>query len=243
MEFSVNHPILFILVAVIVLAVVAQSVFFLVRALRRAKEIGMDMQKVKKIIRSSAIFTIAPAIAILVGVVTLSKTLGTPLPWLRLSVIGSLSYEAIAANNTLEAMGLQMGNLLNASQYVTVAFVMTISILVGIWLAPLIGRRLQNGMESLEKRDKKWGDTITNAMFIGMISAFVGFVFCDFSFVFQGDFSGLVPVLVMFTSALVMAVLGILATKLKIRWLTEYALPASLIAGMAAAIPLTAWLA
>ncbi len=242
MQFSTNHPILFVLVAIIILAVVAQSVFFLMRALRRAKEIGMDMQKVKKIIRSSAIFTIAPAVAILVGVVTLSKTLGTPLPWLRLSVIGSLSYEAIAANNTLEAMGLKMGAILNASQYVTIAFVMTISILVGIWLAPLIGRRLQNGMASLEKRDKKWGETITNAMFIGMISAFVGFVFCDFSFVFQGDFSGLIPVFVMLVSAVVMTVAGLLATKLKIRWLTEYALPMSLICGMAAAIPLTAWL-
>jgi Na+/glutamate symporter len=36
-----------------------------------------------------------------------------------------------------------------------------------------------------------------------------------------------------------MAVCGLLATKLKIRWLTDYALPLSLIAGMVSAIPIT----
>ena len=41
-----------------------------------------------KIAVTAAIFTIAPAVAIVIGVITLSKDLGVPLPWLRLSVIG-----------------------------------------------------------------------------------------------------------------------------------------------------------
>ena len=203
----------------------------------------MDMGKLKKIVRSSAIFTIAPAVAILVGVVTLSQTLGTPLPWLRLSVIGSLSYESVAAQNTLSAMGLSFGEAaINASQYVTVIFVMTVSIMVGIWLAPLVGRRVQKGMLTLENRDKKWSETVTNAMFIGMISAFVGYVFCDVTNVAHGDTTGLIPVFVMLVSAVMMAVSGILSKKLNWRWITDYALPISLLSGMAAAIPLTAWL-
>ena len=79
-------------------------------------------------------------------------------------------------------------------------------------------------------------------MFVGMIAAFLGFVFCDVTNVFSGDVSGLVPVCVMLTAAVVMAVCGLLATKCKIRWLTDYALPLSLIAGMASAIPFNAWL-
>ena len=84
MDFSVNHPIIFIIVAVVVAAVLGQSIFFLVRALRRAKELGIASSTVKKTVTSSAIFTIAPAVAILVGVVVLSKSLGVALPWLRL---------------------------------------------------------------------------------------------------------------------------------------------------------------
>ena len=93
MEFNVNHPIIFVVVGVIILLVVGQSFFFLIRALKRAKEIGISNERVKRIVISSALFTIAPAVSILVGVIALSKTLGVPLPWFRLSVIGSLSYK------------------------------------------------------------------------------------------------------------------------------------------------------
>ena len=54
--------------------------------------------------------------------------------------------------------------------------------------------------------------------------------------------SGLVPVCVMALSALVMIICGLLMKKPKMKWLSEYALPISLILGMAAAIPLTALL-
>ena len=93
MQFSVNHPIIFVIVGIVIAIVLAQSVFFLVKAVRRAKELGIESSTVKKTISSAAVFTIAPAIAVLVGVVALSKSLGVALPWLRLSVIGSLSYE------------------------------------------------------------------------------------------------------------------------------------------------------
>jgi hypothetical protein len=41
----------------------------------------------------------------------------------------------------------------------------------------------------------------------------------------------------MLVSAVVMAICGLLAKKCKIRWLEDYALPMSLIVGMASAIP------
>ena len=244
MEFSTNSPILFVLVGILIAAVLAQSVFFLCKALRRAKQLGMDTAKLKKTVTTAAVFTIAPAVAIVISVITLSKDLGLPLPWLRLSVVGSMSYETIAATNAESAMGLTFGKAgaLSAQQYVTIALVMTISIMVGIWLVPLLCRKLQNGMISMEKRDKKWGDIFQNALFIGMIAAFLGYVFCDFSTVFHGDTSGLVPVCVMFVSAAVMALAGLAVKALKWHWISDYALPVSLVAGMAAAIPITAWL-
>ena len=240
MEFSVNHPLLFVFVGIIITAVIAQSVWFLVRAWRRALAIGIDKQKLKRIVRSAAIFTIAPAVSIVIGVMILSKSLGLALPWLRLSVIGSLSYETIAAENVAAAMGLE--GLPNASQFVTITLVMTLSILVGIWLAPLLGKRMQTGLLRLEKRDKKWADIFQSSLFIGMIAAFLGFVFCDFSSVFSGETYGLVPPLVMAVSALVTLLCGVAMKLTGWRWISDYALPLSLILAMAAAIPLTAWL-
>ena len=231
------------MVGVIIAVVIAQSVFFLVRALRRAKEKGMDLSVIKKTVISSALFTIAPAVSILVGVITLSYSLGIPLPWLRLSVIGSLSYEMIAAERALAAFGLDFTKAITDPQvYVTVTWVMTFGIAVGLILTPLLAKKIQNGMKKIENSDKKWREIFSNAMFLGMISAFLGFVFCDVTNVFKGDTSGLIPVVVFFSSALVMVVCGLCATKLKQRWLNDYALPISLVCGMAVAIPVTAWL-
>jgi hypothetical protein len=248
MEFSINHPILFVMVAIGVLAVLGQSVYFLIKALRRAKAIGMDQKKLRKTIQTAAVFTIAPAVSIVISVIALSKSLGLPLPWLRLSVVGSLSYETIAAENAVSAMGLTLGKIQNltASQYVTIVLVMTISIMVGIWLVPVIGKKLLGGMKSLNNKDAKWADVLQNAMFIGMISAFLGYVFCDFSRLWTpGEYSptsGLVPVCVMAVSAVVMLLCGLLMKKFKWQWVNDYALPISLIIGMASAIPITAWL-
>lgn len=244
MEFNVNSPVLFLIAGLIIAVVLAQSVWFLVKAWRRGIEIGMERDKLRRIAFTAAVFTVAPAVAIVISVITLAKDLGLPLPWLRLSVVGSLSYETIAATNAESAMGLTFGQVsaLTATQYVTIASVMTLSIMVGIWLVPLIGKKLQNGMISLENRDKKWGNIFSASMFIGMISAFVGYVFCDFGTVFSGNTAGLVPPLVMAVSALVMCLAGLAVKKLRWRWIADYALPISLIAGMAGAIPITAWL-
>ena len=248
MEFSINHPILFILVGVLVAAVLGQSIYFLIKALRRAKAIGMDMTKIRKTIKTAAVFTIAPAVSIVISVIALAKSLGLPLPWLRLSVVGSLSYETIAAGNAVSAMELKLGQIdaLSASQYVTIVLVMTISIMVGIWLVPAIGKKLLGGMKSLGDKDAKWADVLQSAMFIGMIAAFLGFVFCDFSRLWiPGDYSatsGLVPVCVMGVSAVVMLLCGLAMKVFKWKWVNDYALPISLLVGMVSAIPITAWL-
>lgn len=243
MSFQVNHPILFIVVGLIIALVLAQSVFFLIRALRRAKELGISKSTVKKTISSSAIFTVAPAISILVGVLALSKSLGVALPWLRLSVIGSITYETVAAGNALEAAGMSAGTTItDPSLFITIAWVMTVGIAAGLVFVPFVTKKLQGGLSKIGMKDKKWGEIFNNAMFLGMISAFLGYVFCDVGLVFKGNTSGLIPVCVMAVSAVVMAVCGLLATKMKIRWLTDYALPLSLVIGMASAIPFTSLL-
>ena len=266
MEFSVNHPILFVLVGIIIAAVLGQSVYFLVKSVKRAKVTGMDMTKIKKTIVTAAIFTIAPAVAIGITVISLSQSLGIALPWLRLSVVGSLSYEAIAAANAASGMGTTLAELaenISASQYLTIAVVMTLSIMVGIWLVPVIAKKYQSGLMSFENKDKKWSDILQNSLFIGMISAFVGFVFCDVNRLWSegarvveskdnitGEVvekvfsatSGLVPVVVMVVSALCMCICGLLINKLKWKWVNDYALPICMVIGMAVAIPVTAWL-
>ena len=59
MQFSVNHPVLYILAGLIVAVVLGQSVYFLLKALKRSRQIGMDQKKIRKTMVTAGIFTIA----------------------------------------------------------------------------------------------------------------------------------------------------------------------------------------
>ena len=67
------------------------------------KSTRIETSTVKKTISSSAVFTVAPALAIVATVITLAKALGIVLPWIRLSVIGAIQYEVPAAEAAVEA--------------------------------------------------------------------------------------------------------------------------------------------
>ncbi len=241
MEFSLNSPILFVIVGAILLLVTAQSVFFLVRAWKAGVEMGISKSKLRKTVISSAIFTIAPAVSILMGVIVLSKKLGLALPWLRLSVIGALTYELTAAEQACQAAGTSLEEsttVIDGGQFLNVVIVMTLGIIVGLVLVPILCKRIQGGMDNMKKKDTKWGEIVTNALFMGMISAFLGLIFCDISV----GLSGWIKVFVMLVSAVCMALMGLLMKVTKWQWLNDYALPICMLVGMAAAIPITNWI-
>ena len=236
--FTVNDPFLFAVVGIILLLVLSQAVFFLVRSWRRALALGMDKTTLWKVVKTSAAFTVVPAISILIGVVALSRKLGLPLPWLRLSVIGAITYETPAAEAAARAAGTSIGDtatLLTAPQYSVIAWVMTLGIMAGVVFTPILAKKLIGGVAGLEKRDQKWGDIFMNALFMGMIAAFLGMIFGR---VTEG-LAGWIPVFVMLASALIMALVGLCIKLFKWEWLRDYALSLSMLGSMALAIPIT----
>ena len=235
-KFDVNDGFLYVIVAIVIAYVVIQSIVFLIKAWKRGKELNMDRAAMKKTIITSAIFTVAPAFAILLGVVALSKALGFPLPWLRLSVIGALTYETTAAASAANALGTDLSHkITDPMVYSTIAWVMTIGIVPGLILVPLIGKRIENGIIKLKSNDARWGEIFMSGLFLGMISAFLGMIFAT---VGQG-LKGWIPVFVMLAAAVLMALCGLIRKLTNARWLEDYALPISMLGGMALAIPIT----
>ena len=187
---------MYMLGVIVVVFVLAGCIFFILRAFKDAKKKGMDQKKLKKVVINSAIFTILPSISILIGVVTLSGTLGVPLPWIRLSVIGALHYEGAAVKTALDAFGVE--TITNNEIFVTIAFVMTLGILTGP-LFCLFGFKaydkkvlskakaapkeevVEEVKETVEpskdetpkKPKKNFGSIIFNAVFIAMVSSFL----------------------------------------------------------------------
>lgn len=236
MNFSPNSTLLFVVAGGVILFVLAQSFFFLIRAYRRAKELGMDMKQVRKTIWSSALFTIAPAVSILLGVITLSKFLGLPLPWIRMSVIGAITYELPAATSTAKALGISLSETITDPKiYSAIAWVMTLGILPSIILVPLLLKKIQKGLLKMKNKDAKWGDLFSTSLFLGMIAAFSGMVFADV----RTGLKGWIPVFVLICSAVVMGICGLLIKKCKMKWLENYALPISMLAAMIFAMVIT----
>ncbi len=236
MEFSPNSNFLFIVAACVILFVIVQSLFFLIRSYRRAKELGMDMGQVKKTIISSAIFTIAPAVSILLGVITLSKFLGLPLPWIRMSVIGAITYELPAATSTATAFGISLSETITDPKiYSAIAWVMTLGIMPSIILVPLLLKKIQKGLLNMKNKDAKWSDLFSTSLFMGMIAAFSGMVFSGVG----NGLTGWIPVFVLAASAVVMGICGLLIKKCKLAWLENYALPISMLCAMAFSMIIT----
>ena len=72
--------------------IMAFSVVYLLKARKRALEMGITKKEINDIIKSSLIFSIVPSLSIVIGLVALAASLGTIWAWWRLSVIGSLSF-------------------------------------------------------------------------------------------------------------------------------------------------------
>ena len=77
-----------------------------------------------------------------------------------------------------------------------------------------------------------------DALFLGMISAFVGMLFSQI----RTGLPGFIPIVVALCSAALMAICGILIKKCKWAWLEQYALPLCMLGAMALSIPITGWM-
>ena len=231
---NVNSTFLYGVAIAVIIFVLVQSVFFLVRSYRRGKQLGMSAQKLRKTIVSTAVFTIAPAISILLGVIALSKSLGIPLPWIRMSVIGALTYELPAAKATAAVFGIKELSevITDPKVYSAIAWVMTLGIMPSIILPPILMKKINSGVVKLRQKDNRWGDIFMTSLFLGMISAFLGVVFADV----REGLRGWLPVFVLLVSAITMAVLGLLIKKCNMKWLETYAISISMIVGLVFAV-------
>ena len=233
----------------IILFVAIVCVVFMLRAYRAGIRIGMDEAKLRRTLTSSVTFSILPSVGILLGVIALSGSLGTPWPWLRLSVIGALHYETQVAQAAAEQVGMKT---LSASEmtpegFATIAFLMSICIMWGMILSFFFNRAYLKKLSGENKEPEKdrsgkkgFGDHAMVAMFIGLVSTYMGsyiggFVSGGGMFSFAGD---LTPVIVACVSAAVMAGFIYLSEKKHMVWLESFSIAGSMLIGMVAAIVL-----
>ena len=248
---KLNSPFLYTVCGGIILFVALICVVFAVRAYRAGKEMGIDTAKMKRVITASATFAVLPSVGILLGVIALSGSLGTPWPWLRLSVIGTLHYETQVAEAASEAAGIGGLSIANMTPgaFTTIALLMSFCIMWGMVLVIFNGKaycnRLRAGAPQKKKEGKKkkielkgFGDTAMTAMFIGLVSAYIasyiGTIVSGSGILsFAGSWLSLA---VAFVAAIAMAVFIRIKEKSGAEWVDSFSVAGSMLIAMAAAV-------
>lgn len=246
---QLNGPAVYAVCGGIVAFVAVICVVFMVRAWRAGVALGMDKAKMRRVITSSVTFTVLPSVGILLGVIALSGSLGTPWPWLRLSVVGALHYETQVAQAAAEQVGMSS---LSAAEmtpraFTTIALLMSVCIMWGMLLSTLFSKRYLKKLGGGGSSGKSggaagFGDRAMTAMFIGLICAYLGSYIGTFvsggQFPFNGDWS---PLAVAGVSALTMAGCVWLSEKKGMAWVESFSIAGSMLVGMAAAVLLRLW--
>lgn len=236
---SVNSGVFYMLVALVLLFMTLMCAVFLVKSYRAGVKIGMDEKKLKKTITASATFTLLPSISILLGVIALSGTLGVPLSWLRLSVIGALQYELNVAEIAAQSVGLsglQVGEM-NMPAFVTIALVMTLGILGGVICCIFFLKRYLGKVQKAPKKETSgkpgFGAHATTAMFVGLCAAYIG-AYVGKAIPREG--MDVMPIIVALIAAAAMGVFEFFIQKKGKVVLENFSLAASMLVAMAAAV-------
>lgn len=153
---------LYLIAGAVILFVLAQSVFFLVKAWKHGKEIGITKKKLRDSVTSSALFTIPSALSVLATVIALAPALGLVIPWVRLSVIGNITYETVAATEAINAFGITTGisePITDPEVFAGIAWVMTLGICFSLVILPFVAKPLHKKLMNAGKKKTETQDT------------------------------------------------------------------------------------
>lgn len=241
--FTPDSPLIYGLYGAVVAFVVAMSLYYIIHSVRRAKALKMDMGKIKKVVTTSAVFSILPAVGIGIGVVTLIGSIGIALPAIRLSVIGSLQYETMMADGAATAIAGSMDKFISgtiiAQDFVTIATVMTIPILTGPLVVIFFYKKFQPKVQMLSSKTSATsggginiGDLLFQVVFIGMI---LGYLAMSLTTITSGvgyldNYYNFIAIVV---AAICMYVCDLLIGKCGQKWLDSFSTPLSMLIAMA----------
>lgn len=153
---------LYLIAGAVILFVLLQSVFFLVKSWKHGREIGIDKKKLRDAVTSSALFTIPSAFSVLATVIALAPALGLVIPWVRLSVLGNITYETVAATEAIEAFGITTGiteAITDPTVFAGVAWVMTIGICLSLVILPFVAKPLHKKFLNAGKQKEEAKET------------------------------------------------------------------------------------
>lgn len=223
-----NASVLKVATAGIVAFVMLQSVLFLVVAVKRGRAAGISGALMGRAFRAGVTTSIIPALPIVMALLAISPVIGLPISWMRLSVIGSAPYELMAAGIGAKTMGV---DTLGGAGFTPVVFanavwIMCIGSFWSITIVTLFYKGLKKRYTVRAEQDTRWREILIGACFMGVFSLFIA----------DPVTTGGTALATFILAAAAMLLCLLLIVKFKLVKLKEFALTASMLAGMAGCI-------
>lgn len=222
-----NQPFVYVACGCAILVVVIILLNFLRLSIRRAKEIGYTNGDLVKVVKTTLIVSIGPALSILIPMLALIKVLGRPFSWLRLSVIGSASMEMVLANWALSSNGYSaLGTDLPGVAFGAVALVVEFGVIDGMLINIFLNKRVSQSFDKLRSTNVRFANVLTATLFGSFIGALAVPSMMESVVSFASAVTGFVFFLV----------LMLLIRKFNLKKLNEYSFAIALVGGMLMAI-------
>lgn len=170
-----NSPIMWVACGLAIAVVIAQAVIFLKRAYSAGEKVGLTEKQMKKAMKSSAITSIGPSVVILSGMLSLLITVGGPIAWMRLSMIGSVMFEAIAAGIGTNVVGVTLGTDTLTNEALGMALWTMVLCSIGwVIFATFSATRMDKIQHKISGGDTKKLIAISTGAILGVFAAMVG---------------------------------------------------------------------
>ncbi|GAA0687050.1 MAG: DUF5058 family protein [Clostridium cadaveris] len=221
-----NKPIFWVLCSITVIITIIQAVIFTRLARKTANTIGVPKSTCDKAFKTGMISSIGPSIGVFIVMVGLMSTIGGPLSWLRLSVIGAAPTELTAAKIGAEVAGVTFGGSGYTTETLALSWItMTLNGAGWLLFTGLFAHKLEKLRVKVGGGDSKWLVALSGASMLGV-----------FGYLNAGDVAkgggNLVAVIV---GALFMI---FMVTKVTVKYpkLKEYSLGIAMLCGMIGAV-------
>lgn len=223
-----NSPTTMLVCAVPILVVVVVTLVFMGKAYKEALAIGMKKEVLKKVVVNSALVSVVPTLAIIMSMAMLMPVFGQYVPWFRLSVIGSASYEMMAADIALKSAGIMEGigiGAIDDSNFINTVWAMSVGCISSLVIAVFALKKLDNSTYSASSNGKTTLLSVTSKY--AMIAVMACFVVPLF-----GDVTNVNSIVGGASSAVVSVILFCVSGKYNIKPLQDFALPISTLVSM-----------
>lgn len=218
---------MWIAAGIAVLLVLVEAIIFVRKSIKDGKRMGLKDEQIKTAIKSSAYSSIGPSLAILAGMISLLVTIGGPISWMRLSFIGSVMFELMAAGFGTEAVGVELGSAdMSATAYATAVWTMVLGGMGWILFSALFTDKLESLRTKVADGSKKLIPIISSSAMLG------AFAYMTSDKIIMFDRS----TVALLVGAVVMLIVMTIADEKEVGWLKEWGLAISMFSGMFAAV-------